>query len=101
MYGTIARLRLKPGVEARLETLQQEFAQARVPGAIATYAYRMDRDPDEYYLAVVFESKEAYLANAGSPEQHARYLKLRDLLASDPEWNDGEIVHVSQPGRPG
>jgi len=101
VYGTIARFRLKPGMEARLETMQQEFEQARVPGTIATYTYRMDRDPNEYYLAVVFESKEAYLANAGSPEQHARYLKLRDLLATDPEWNDGEIVHVSPPGRSG
>jgi hypothetical protein len=44
-------------------------------------------------LAVVFDSKEAYEANANSPEQHQRYLEYRDLLAADPEWHDGDIVH--------
>jgi hypothetical protein len=49
-------------------------------------------------LATVFTSKEAYLANAGSPEQHQRYLAMRELLAADPDWHDGEIVHVSGAG---
>ena len=34
-----------------------------------------------------------YRANADSPEQDARYQKLRALLEDDPEWNDGEIVY--------
>jgi len=41
---------------------------------------------------VLFESKEAYVANAGSPEQHQRYLRMREMLVSDPEWHDGEII---------
>jgi hypothetical protein len=57
----------------------------------------MDADPDEYILAVAFESREAYAANAASPEQDARYQELRALLEADPEWNDGEIVHADGP----
>jgi hypothetical protein len=43
----------------------------------------------------VFESKEAYWANAQSPEQNARFLQLRALLLDDPQWHDGVIVSVA------
>jgi quinol monooxygenase YgiN len=91
MYGTIARFRAKPGMEQQLMDLAQEQAK-EIAGWVANYVYRMDADPNEYYLAVMFESKEAYVANAASPEQAARYGKLRELMENDPEWHDGEIV---------
>jgi quinol monooxygenase YgiN len=97
MYGTIARIQLKPGMEARFKELEQEYTTAPVAGFVATYVYRMDADPNEYYMAVVFESKEAYQANAASPEQDARYRKFRELLSADPQWHDGEIVSISRP----
>jgi quinol monooxygenase YgiN len=93
MYGTVARIRLIPGKEAELSGFLREFEQAKVPGAVSEYLYRMDDDPNEYYLAVVFANKEQYTANADDPEQDARYQKLRALLEADPEWHDGEIVH--------
>jgi quinol monooxygenase YgiN len=97
MYGTIARFQIKPGMEAKFKELEQEYTTAPVAGFVATYVYRMDATPHEYYMAVVFASKEAYQANAGSPEQDARYRKFRELLAADPEWHDGEIVSVTSP----
>jgi quinol monooxygenase YgiN len=97
MYGTIARLQVKPGMEAKLRELEKEFTTAPVPGYVVTYVYQMDADPSQYYMVVVFESKEAYQANASSPEQDARYRKFRELLTADPEWHDGEIVSMSRP----
>lgn len=47
---------------------------------------------NEFWLVGVFESREAYRANAASPEQHQRFLQLRALLEADPEWHDGAIV---------
>jgi hypothetical protein len=44
-------------------------------------------------LVVGFESKEAYRANAESPEQNARYEQYVQLLDGPPEWNDGEIAY--------
>jgi quinol monooxygenase YgiN len=85
---------LKPGMEMQLAALTREFDQANVPGARGEYVYRMDNNPNEYYLVVLFESEEAYKRNAASPEQDARYQKIRALLASDPEWHDGEIIHA-------
>ena len=92
MYGTIARITVKPGSETHLAGLGEQYDQYRIPGHIATYVYRMDDNPSEYWLAVVFDSKESYRANAESPEQDARYQDLRALLTGDPEWHDGEVV---------
>jgi quinol monooxygenase YgiN len=92
MYGTIARLRAKPGTHETMMDLGSQDPVRRVPGFVAQYVYRSDVDPTEYWLAVAFESKETYLANAASPAQDASYQRLRALLAHDPEWHDGEIV---------
>jgi quinol monooxygenase YgiN len=99
MYGTIARMRAKPGSESQLAEQMRIYEEAQVAGAVGSYVYRMDSDPNEYWLAVIFSSKEAYVANANSPEQDARYRQLLALLDGPPEWHDGEIIYVSQPGQ--
>lgn len=97
MYGTVARLRIKQGMEAEWLALGNEMEASSPPGSVTDIVYRSDADPQVYYLAVVFESKEAYLANASSPEQHAQYLRYRALLEEEPEWHDGEVVAIHQP----
>ena len=57
MYGTVARMRIKPGAEGQMMEQMRVFEAAMVPGVVATYVYRMDADPEEYYLATVWESK--------------------------------------------
>jgi heme-degrading monooxygenase HmoA len=96
MYGTVARMRLKPGMEERMQRMSEEQA-GQISGIVGEYVYRMDSDPNEYYLVVIFESKEAYVANANSPEQHARYQDLVAMMEAEPEWHDGEIVHQWSP----
>ncbi len=59
---------------------------------MARYIFRMDANPNVLFLVAVFETREAYQANAASPQQHERYLELRALLNADPEWHDGEII---------
>jgi len=97
MYGTIAHVRARPGMEARLKEEIRRFEEARTPGAIASYVYRMDADSNDYYIAIIFESKAAYVINAQSAEQNARYQALLELLLSEPAWHDGEIVAVALP----
>ena len=93
MYGTIARLKVKPGTETALMAQGKNTDTVKIPGHIGEFIYRMDADPKEYYLVVIFESKEAYVANANSPDQNKRYEEMLALLESAPEWHDGEIVH--------
>ena len=88
MYGTIARMKTKPGALELLKKL--EMRQPK--GFIGSYIYQMDADPNELWMVVMFESKQAYLENADSPEQDKEYRQLRELLREDPIWNDGEVV---------
>jgi hypothetical protein len=91
MYGTVARLRLKPGSESKLAQMSRDFS-ADIPGFVFQLVYRMDDNPNECWLAVGFESKEAYEKNAQSPEQNKRYEQYMTMLEAPPEWHDGEIV---------
>jgi len=90
MYGTIAKITTHPSQSGELQALAKRMDVA--PGELARYVYQMDANPGELWLMAVFESREAYWKNADSPEQHQRYLELRALLSSEPEWHDGEII---------
>jgi heme-degrading monooxygenase HmoA len=94
MYGTVALLRVKPGRESELlREAQEEDQQAAMPGYLYQFLYRLDEEPNTYYLVVIFDSKESYFDNAHSPGQHARYLRFRELLTADPEWHDGYVIY--------
>jgi quinol monooxygenase YgiN len=85
---------MKPGSEDTLRELLREFEARQVPGFVAHYTYRLDADPNTIVEAVIFASKEAYVANANSPEQHTFYERMAALFDGEPEWQDGEIVHA-------
>jgi quinol monooxygenase YgiN len=93
MYGTIARVKIDPSNLEAMKTLGDSMGTA--PGQVARYVYQMDADPGELFLVAVFESKEAYWANAHSSEQDERFMQLRALLLEDPQWHDGEIISVA------
>lgn len=93
MYGTVARVRVKAGMEQQFEAVSREIGVGRAPGQVAVYVYQMDSDKHEFYLTAIFESREAYVANAQSPEQNERFMKLMSVLESEPEWHDGEIIY--------
>jgi heme-degrading monooxygenase HmoA len=93
MYGTIARMRLKEGMEEQAQAYMQKYEDVEIPGSRAAYMFRMDADPREFYLVAVFDSKEAYVANANSPDQNARYEEMVSMLEGPPEWHDGEVLY--------
>ncbi|MEA2662703.1 MAG: hypothetical protein QOH08_2275 [Chloroflexota bacterium] len=92
MYGTVARMRLKPAMEAKLKDELARYERLEIPGFVRTMVYRMDRDPNEVYMVVAFDDKASYLANARDPKQDERFRQMRAFLEVDPEWHDGEII---------
>lgn len=92
MYGTVARLQIKPGALDALREMSD--VDTRPEGAIAEYIYQMDDDPNELFMVVLFEDKESYHANAQSEEQHERFMQMQQWLTAEPEWHDGEVVHI-------
>jgi len=93
MYGTVAKMKVKPGMMDKLRETTMNEEMRGIPGLVNTYVYQMDADPNTLMLAVVFTDKEAYVKNAGSPEQNQRYEQMLALLEGPPEWNDGEVVY--------
>ena len=75
MYGTIARVKIDPTKIEELKALGNSMGAA--PGQVARYVFQTDADPGVLFLVAVFVSKEAYWANAQSPEQNERFLHLR------------------------
>lgn len=92
MYGSVSRWRVKDGKGPELERLAAELMQDRPPGSVAVAVFRADADPNEYWVAGIFDSREAYTSNSATPEQNERFRRLRELMDSDPEWHDGEVV---------
>lgn len=98
MFGTVARIRPKPGEIQALLDMSDEWDREhprRVKGYVADYLFESEKHPGEYILVAIFQDRESYMANAASPEQDAFYRRFRQHLTEDPIWEDGEIVHTS------
>lgn len=95
MYGTIFRMKVKPGQEQKVIELVDQWYRERRPhvkGAIADFLLKPDRKKGEMVGVAVFQDRETYRANANDPEQDKWYRRLRECLQADPEWEDGEYV---------
>ena len=90
MYGTVAKMKLKPGAEDKIMTMMEGVTPE---GHVATYVFKSDADPNVHFVTTVYESKSAYKKFADSPEQDKRFHQMKELLAAEPEWHDGEVVH--------
>ena len=95
MFGTIALLKPKEGQIDAINALFEEWWTERRPkvqGAISSTIYRNVSNPAELMIAVVFDSKENYQANAADPAQNDWYQKMAALLEGEPRWIDGDIL---------
>ena len=92
MYGTVARIRVKPENRAALiKVFENQTYEGTVPGFVTSYTL-FENESDNAWLVAVFEDQSSYDKNADDPSQHERYLEYRALMEEDPEWHDGEIV---------
>jgi quinol monooxygenase YgiN len=98
MYGTVARMKVKPGELEQLQKTMQDWGDVdpKAAGAIATYLYRLDDDPNELITVVLFKDKKTYMDNADDPRTDEWFQRVRAHLEADPEWNDGEIISAEQ-----
>jgi quinol monooxygenase YgiN len=90
MYGTIARIKTKPGAIDYLCQLSEKTNPLQ--GAMAEYIFQKDSDLNELWVVVVFENQESFRANAQDPDTHTKYKRILEWLVEEPEWHDGEIV---------
>src|SRR5689334_18531712 len=97
MYGTVARLSLRPGQEAALLAAIEQSRREGKPkgeGLLGDYVLKSERIPGDWMVMALFDNEENYRKNAADPDQHRQYEEIRALLTADPEWNDGEIITI-------
>ena len=95
MYGTIFRMKVKPGQESKVVEQFKEWEalhQPKVSGAMAGLLMRPENFGGELIGVAVFRDKVSYMANADDPRQDKWFRGLRELLEDDPAWEDGEYV---------
>ena len=90
MYGTVAKMEVLPGKRDELRAVMDSQMADPIKGYVKSYAL-LENDSDTLWITVLFEDKDTYMANADDPSQYERYMAMRTLLASDPEWHDGMI----------
>ena len=95
MYGTVAKMRVKAGAEQAFMQVAAATESVPIAGVVAVYVYQMDADSRDFYMTVVFDSQESYVANANSPAQHDRFMQLMAVLETEPEWHDGTVVFAN------
>lgn len=94
MFGSVARVRVKVEQEAALHDLMDEGEQRdrSARGMVANFVLRSTDDPQELWAVAVFEDRESYFASANDPEQDKFFRRMREMMESDPEWHDGDVV---------
>ena len=97
MYGTVARMRAKPGHTQAILDMMNEWNRDRRPkvkGIVGGYMLTPDNSPDEPVMVAIFADLESSVANAQDPEQDRWFRQIREHLEADPDWTDGEIVEA-------
>jgi quinol monooxygenase YgiN len=96
MFGTVARMKFKPGAYEKMQDLMKGFEERQAPGFVFTTVFRSQSDPDETWMAVGFEDEASYRANANDPETDKMAQQYQQLLAEPPEWHDGEVIRMNR-----
>ena len=96
MFGTIAKMKLKPGSYDKMQDTMKGFEERPVKGFMFNAVYRSKSDPNEVWLVVGFEDEASYRANANDPQTDQMAKAYQQLLAAPPEWHDGEIVTMTR-----
>lgn len=92
MYGTVARLRCKPGGVEWVRAWMEVQSKRDMTGWVSTTLFAADTEPNEVWITVLFDSKEAYFANANTPIQDQLYHQMLTGLEEPPEWHDGTVL---------
>ena len=92
MYGTLGRMKPKPGKRDELVAmLSTPPGGAAAQGFRGAYLLKAD-EGDEVVVAVMYEDKDAYVAMVHDPQTDANFGKIMELLEDEPSWTDGEWV---------
>ena len=94
MFGTIAHATLKPGQEAQLETLMEDWKRQirpQVPGPVVQLTGHQAGQPNQIVFIALTQDEATYRKMAAMPEQHQFYLRFNEVFTGEPTWEDVEM----------
>lgn len=98
MWTQIIKTRIKPGKEAELAALMDEFKSLEQAnsGLVRSTTARDQKDPDNLYIIVTFESEEKARLREQDPARnealaHARQV-MGEIFEGQPEFIDLNVV---------
>jgi quinol monooxygenase YgiN len=92
MYGTLGRMRPKPGKRDELvELLRTPPSGAAANGFRFAYLLKAD-EGDDVVVAVRYEDRDAYTAMVHDPQTDSNFSTIMELLEGEPTWTDGEWI---------
>jgi hypothetical protein len=94
MFGTIARATLKPGQEAARDAYLEDWKREirpKIPGSFVHLIGHAAGRPDQLVLVALAQDEATYRRLAEMPEQHAFYLRFREMVEGEPAWEDVEL----------
>jgi quinol monooxygenase YgiN len=96
MWAQLMRFRVKPGKDTAGLREQLQAAEQPGSGLLRTMIMHDQKDPDQFYTVVVFESEEKARARERDPRRQEPLQALRatlaDRLAGPPEFTDLAVV---------
>jgi len=98
MWAQIIKTRVKPGSDAELAVLMDQFkaAEQTDSGLIRSTTMRDQNDPDSLYIMVVFDSEESARAREQDPRREPGLAAARETMGrifeGAPEFIDLNVV---------
>jgi len=96
MWAQLMKWRLKPGKDTAGLREQLQAVEQPDSGLLRTMIMQDQKDPDQFYTLVVFESEEKARAREQDPRRQeglqALRVMLADILASPMEFADLAVV---------
>jgi quinol monooxygenase YgiN len=95
MFGTVYQMKPKAGQDQAIADHLRLWERERRPlagGTVAAYLFKPRDNGGALIGVAVFDSEASYRKNAEDPAQDRWYRQLRDMLESDPVWNDGDVL---------
>ncbi len=94
MFGTIGRVRLKPGREGEFQSMMEDWKREirpKVPGRFLELMGRSTERPDETMFIALAQDEQTYRNLAAMPEQHAFFERFMSVAEGDIKWEDVEL----------
>jgi quinol monooxygenase YgiN len=96
MWAQLIKMRVKPGKDTVELNKQLQAAEQPDSGLVRTIIMRDQKDPDQLYTLVVFESEEKARAREQDPRRQEGLQAVRatmgDILAGTPEFVDLDVI---------